>query len=393
MFILNSTVNLKQISMIDNLLIIYHKFNEIFWNENVWLPANTTWATYRNCENGINYAQFNDLYYSLVTALVFLCLRFALEKYLFTPFGIFLGIKHHHSRIKSNPLQESNQKATLEKFFNSNGKIGNKQLKGLSKKFDIDEKKLGRWLRWKNFQVKHSLMSKFTESAWRCTFYFSAFLYGIWALHDKPWTYDSAFCFINYPHHSISNEVWWYYNFELGFYISLIFSQFFDVKRKDFWQMFIHHIVTVCLLCFSWGCNLHRIGTLVLIIHDFADIPLEGSKIANYIKKPKLANVVFTLFTICWIYSRLGLLPFRVILYSTYYGLDYVEMFPAYYIFNSLLIALQILHIIWTLLILKIAYNAFFKDGVKDLRESDESSSSLDEISTNEDSCEVKKLS
>lgn len=39
--------------------------------------------------------------------------------------------------------------------------------------------------------------------------------------------------------------------------------------------MFVHHVVTLCLLTFSWACNLVRIGTLVLIIHDFADIPLE----------------------------------------------------------------------------------------------------------------------
>lgn len=36
-----------------------------------------------------------------------------------------------------------------------------------------------------------------------------------------------------------------------------------------------------------------------------------------------------------------------------------VPMFPAYYIFNSLLILLLFLHAIWTYLILKIAYNAF----------------------------------
>lgn len=36
-----------------------------------------------------------------------------------------------------------------------------------------------------------------------------------------------------------------------------------------------------------------------------------------------------------------------------------VPMFPAYYIFNSLLILLLFLHAIWTYLILKIAYRAF----------------------------------
>ena len=36
-----------------------------------------------------------------------------------------------------------------------------------------------------------------------------------------------------------------------------------------------------------------------------------------------------------------------------------MPMFPAYYIFNSLLILLLMLHAIWTYLIIKIAYRAF----------------------------------
>ena len=62
---------------------------------------------------------------------------------------------------------------------------------------------------------------------------------------------------------------------ELSFYWALMVSQFFDVKRKDFAQMFVHHCATILLLSFSWACNLTRVGTLVLIVHDVADIFLE----------------------------------------------------------------------------------------------------------------------
>lgn len=65
----------------------------------------------------------------------------------------------------------------------------------------------------------------------------------------------------------------------LSFYWSLTVSQFFDVKRKDFWQMFIHHIATIMLMGFSWTTNLHRVGTLVLLLHDCADIFLEVSTV------------------------------------------------------------------------------------------------------------------
>lgn len=41
-----------------------------------------------------------------------------------------------------------------------------------------------------------------------------------------------------------------------------------------------------------------------------------------------------------------------------YEALLILPMFPAYYVFNSLLCALQILHIVWTWMIVKIALRA-----------------------------------
>lgn len=98
---------------------------------------------------------------------------------------------------------------------------------------------------------------------------------------------DHCYCFFRngYPHQSVSWDIWWYYMISLSFYWSLCVSQFFDVKRKDFWQMFIHHIATIVLMSLSWVCNLPRIGSLVLVVHDCADIFLEVSTIVNLKKK------------------------------------------------------------------------------------------------------------
>lgn len=89
----------------------------------------------------------------------------------------------------------------------------------------------------------------------------------------------SIFMFVfvryTYPHQSLSNDIWWYYIISLTFYWSLCMSQFFDVKRKDFWQMFVHHIATIVLMALSWVANMQRIGSVVLLIHDLADIFLE----------------------------------------------------------------------------------------------------------------------
>ena len=64
--------------------------------------------------------------------------------------------------------------------------------------------------------------------------------------------------------------------------------------------MFIHHIATIALMCFSWIGNLTRIGSLVLVVHDCADIFLEVRitniycTVATNSKNHFLTNQTFT---------------------------------------------------------------------------------------------------
>ena len=81
---------------------------------------------------------------------------------------------------------------------------------------------------------------------------------------------------------------------ELSFYWGLLITQFFDVKRKDFWMMFVHHAVTIFLMSFSWTCNFYKVGTLVLIIHDVADIFLESAKLFKYGGAKKVKDTTFS---------------------------------------------------------------------------------------------------
>lgn len=352
------------------------RFSKWFWNEDIWLPPNITWEDIKKTDV-IKYAQFNDLYYCLLIAVVLLIVRFTLERFIFTPIGVYFGLKP--SRPKRAP-----ENHLLEKAFRVNGRIGYKQIQGLAKQLDWTERKVERWLRQRTLQDKPTTLAKFTESSWRFTFYCSIFAYGLYTLSDKPWLWDTKHCWYGYPHHSMTSDVWWYYMVELGFYTSLTFSQFMDIKRKDFAQMFVHHIVTILLLVFSWSSNLTRIGTIVLIVHDFADCPLEAAKMAKYIHKQRLGDMLFVVFTLAWIVSRLGLYPYRVIYSTAFEAVTCTAMFPAYYIFNGLLCALQVLHIVWTWMIIRVALQAISSRQVKDIR-SDDSSAASSSSSCNAD--------
>ena len=48
---------------------------------------------------------------------------------------------------------------------------------------------------------------------WRCFYYLSIFLYGVWVLWTKPWLWDIKYCWYNYPHHKIERDVWYVFIF------------------------------------------------------------------------------------------------------------------------------------------------------------------------------------
>ena len=82
--------------------------------------------------------------------------------------------------------------------------------------------------------------------------------------------------------------------------------------------------------------------------------------------------------------TRCGVYP-TWILYSTLIDAEnFVEMFPAYYIFNGLLGTLQLLHILWTYFLFKAIQKALSKGGVDDKRSDSEPSEEEEDENDNQ---------
>ncbi|GFN80442.1 ceramide synthase 6 [Plakobranchus ocellatus] len=190
---------------------------------------------------------------------------------------------------------------------------------------------------------------------------------------------------LQYPEMHIDTEIFILYLLELSFYWSLLFAILFqrDYQKKDKTEMIIHHIVTILLIYFSWACNFVRVGSLVIVVHDLADPWLSIAKMAKYTKHQTTCEIFFAMFILTWITSRIFIYPLWVLNASAIEIHDYVTTFPAYWFFNGLLIVLQLLHIMWTYLILSIAFQKLTLGTIeKDIRS--ESDSELSESSEEE---------
>jgi len=199
------------------------------------------------------------------------------------------------------------------------------------------------------------------------------------AVYDKPWFYNLREVWVGFPKQSMLPSQYWYYLMEMAFYLSLLLSLTCDVKRKDFTEQVLHHLATLTLLGFSWVSNYIRIGTLVMATHDSADIFLEAAKMLFYLKWQWAANVVFIVFTLLFILTRLVILPFWLIHCTWVYPPEFYPPFFGYYFFNAMLALLQMLHFYWAVLIGQMLYKSICGKLDKDERSDDEEDESEEE--------------
>eukprot|EP00286_Rhodomonas_abbreviata_P019320 CAMPEP_0181294894 /NCGR_PEP_ID=MMETSP1101-20121128/3850_1 /TAXON_ID=46948 /ORGANISM="Rhodomonas abbreviata, Strain Caron Lab Isolate" /LENGTH=307 /DNA_ID=CAMNT_0023399595 /DNA_START=315 /DNA_END=1238 /DNA_ORIENTATION=+ len=223
------------------------------------------------------------------------------------------------------------------------------------------------WTRRRN-SVTSGKIIKYVEALWRFIFYTTFCVLGYYALFVPDmavWLSDSWLNWTNWPLHPLTASMAFYYQVELGCYIHQLLWT--EVSRSDALEMIL--------------TNYTRVGTTILLLHDLADIVLEGAKVLNYIANAKgnkwlklTVDILFGVFAVTFFVTRLVLYP-RYILYSVIvegvatFGCE----FGGCFIFIGLLCALQCLHIFWFYLIMRMVFKLIANGGIeKDERSDDE---------------------
>ncbi|XP_063149696.1 ceramide synthase 5 [Candoia aspera] len=349
------------------------------WNERFWLPVNVTWADLeRETLDGEAGYRAGHILAALPLAAGLCVLRHFFERFIAKPCALHLDIQDSGPR-RAQP------NAILEKVFTSITKCPDtRRLEGLSKQLDWDVRKIQRWFRHRRNQDKPSTLTKFCESMWKLLFFLGIFAYGLRFLWSSPWFWDTRQCWYNYPFQPITSGIYYYYVIELAYYWCLVFSQFTDIKRKDFFVMFAHHLAAIGLLIFSYLNHMVRVGTLVMCMHDSADILLEIAKLFNYAKYQRLCDATFMLFAVVFIITRLGVYPIWILNTTLFESWEIVGPYQSWWLFNGFLLVLQTLHITWSYFIILTAYKAVARGKVsKDERSDVESSSEDDDVTSN----------
>mmetsp|Transcript_1619 Transcript_1619/g.2219 ORF Transcript_1619/g.2219 Transcript_1619/m.2219 type:complete len:407 (+) Transcript_1619:88-1308(+) len=256
-------------------------------------------------------------------------------------------------------------------------------------------RRVGRHTHGAEWEKKNEIrILKFGEYVFRLLYHFLISAYGIYYFSGKSWWNEeqggTKNVFLMFPNDPILPGMSWYYLIQCAYNIDAMLSLLllsFEFKwpflirwsptvRGDFREMFVHHLVTNALIIASSRYHLCRIGSMVFMVHDISDIPVDLSKLANFLKWKVATAICFLTMVIFWIVFRLSVLPFviyRSVIYESHLvmenGID-PKLWLAYRaLFIFLLGAIIFLHAAWFLMFIKMGYYLVFKGETHDFSE------------------------
>jgi len=212
----------------------------------------------------------------------------------------------------------------------------------------------------------------------------------------------------------------WYYLVQFAFWLQQIAVVNIEERRKDHWQMFTHHIVTCALIFLSYGYHQSKVGNLILALMDFVDIVLPVAKLLKYLRFQLPCDIMFGVFIVSWFITRHIL--YLWVCWSIYAHIPEEIQYGCYsgstqslqgplpipsdwehltwpfrdpvglvcwndnikWTFLGMLLALQVIMLMWFTLIVKVAYKVLSGKGADDDR-SDEEDVEEDEVIDSED--------
>lgn len=266
---------------------------------------------------------------------------------------------------------------------------------------------IGRWLalraHGKEWLGKNQeRIVKFAEYVYRLCYHTFISIVGMYLFWNAPWWNEELggprMLYTDWPTDPIKPSMAWYYILQAAYNVDAMISLLqisFQINvfpkdsilpitigwaktcRGDFAEMMAHHVVTNMLIFSSSYLKQTRIGSMVFLIHDISDVPVDLAKLANFVKWKKGTIGFFFLLCVTWFYTRLYLLPCVVWMSIFWHGHEVgrgLEHFQVYFyayqpFFISSLGALIVLHAVWFSMFIKMGYLLVTKGETHDLTE------------------------
>jgi len=231
-------------------------------------------------------------------------------------------------------------------------------------------------------KLKRLQLAKFVQSFMEAFCYGGFALIGLRVVPSQDWIWPSAKWWIGFAeggHEVMRADLRCYYIMYIARYAQAVVTVLLEPKRKDIVAMLLHHIVTVVVIYISYVYGWNRVGVVVMVLLDPADVPLHLAKLCKYTAEAtklslwqRVADRLFEVFAVLFFVTRIVM--YGYVCWSAH--IEATRYFPKglpEWTCVVCLYTLLLLQIYWFSLIMKVAMMLLWGGGAEDPRSDDDS--------------------
>ena len=222
-------------------------------------------------------------------------------------------------------------------------------------------------------RVAACLRSRWLLRPFRLCFFIYTTIYGYITLKSTSWLPPElggsgviSTAWNGWPYSAITDSVKRYYLLSLSYHVHSLVFHVLTARRNDFIEMTLHHCCAVLLVVFSYYVNWVRLGSVVLFLHDIADVWAYSVKAVVDTKYTALTLSAYAGLLVAWGYTRLYVYPMHVITHAVIPGTPQSFVWLTGYF---MIWTLQLLHVYWYTLFLIMGYRFVVSGKTVDIQQ------------------------
>jgi very-long-chain ceramide synthase len=121
---------------------------------------------------------------------------------------------------------------------------------------------------------------RFMEQVYTAIYFAIAGAAGLYVMRQSPvWYFNTRGMYEDFPHKTLSANLKFYYLFQASYWAqqAIVMLLGLEKRRKDYYELVAHHIITLSLIGLSYRFHFTHIGVAIYITHDISDFFLAVS--------------------------------------------------------------------------------------------------------------------
>ncbi|KAI1074221.1 TLC domain-containing protein [Whalleya microplaca] len=147
-------------------------------------------------------------------------------------------------------------------------------------------------------------VTRFSEQGWMLMYNAVFWSLGMRIYCKSAYFLNMEELWTNWPQRELDGLVKGYILAQWSYWTQQLLVVNIEARRKDYWQMIIHHFATISLIASSYAYHHTRVANLILVLMDVIELIFPLAKCLKYVGFTTVCDMVFGVFIVTWLLTR-----------------------------------------------------------------------------------------